>query len=194
MTSVLQPWVNDLSMMQQTVVIELARGPDGLTKYHISKYLLRWFRRCFLYSALDSGEQCKPVILVTPDEKGGGSFTGPSYHFVDYTDGSSMCVAGTYMFSANRGDGWSFIMQQIVGEYIRGADELPHHWYRHFMHGVEIMGYKHPDEHIRQFWHQVYTRLCRDLHLNPETIEQLNSRLGDNRADWIRAGDEATLA
>lgn len=188
--SVVQPWVSNLSFMQQTVVIELTRGPDGLTKYHMSKYLLRWFRRCFLLSALDKR------ILTTPYEEGGGSFTGPSYTYhLDLAQSGPYIKAGSYTASVGaRKEEWEPAMHAIVGEYIRGADEVPHHYYRHFMHGVQIVGYKHPDPRISKFWAEVYLRLCRDLHLNPETMEQMNKRLGDNREDWIAAGDPATIA
>ncbi len=176
--SVVQDWVSELSFMQQTVLIELARGPDGLTKYHPSKYLLRWARRCFLYSAMESKKRGVSYVIPTPYDAGGGSFTGPSYDPDPILDDGN----------------WEGPMDDIVSEYIRGADELPHHWYRHFMHGVEIMGYKHPDERIRRWWYKVYHRLCRDLHLNPETEGQMDFRLGDSREDWIAAGDPATLA
>jgi len=39
--------------MQQSVLLTAVRGPDGLPKYHSSKYLLRWYRRCILLSAMD---------------------------------------------------------------------------------------------------------------------------------------------
>ncbi len=69
--SVLQPWVEKLSLMQQSVLLASIRGPDGLHKNHVSKNLLRWFRRCILISAFDKR------VLASPHELGGGSFTGP---------------------------------------------------------------------------------------------------------------------
>lgn len=164
-----QNWVHELTMMQQTVVLEILRGPDGLTKYHKSKYLLRWYRRCVVFSAMDG------TVLTTPIEAGGGSFTGPSYDEADVRP-------------------WEEPMKELVSEVIRSADELPHHFYRHMMHGIEIVGYKHSDTRIRAFWRETYERLARDLHLNPETEAQLDFRLGDVREQWIAAGDEATLA
>lgn len=169
---VTQDWVHFLSFMQQTVLIEITRGPDGLTKYHKSKYLLRWYRRCLLVSAMDGR------ILETPYEEGGGSFTGPSY-----SKGRPA-----------RNEPWEEPMHDLVSEVIRGADEMPHHFYRHMMHGFEVMGYKHPDKRIRNFWCTVYQRLARDMHLTPETEEQMDFRLGDNREQWMAAGDPATLA
>lgn len=69
--SVLQEWVKELTFMQQSVLITATRGPDGIQKDHISKMLLRWLRRCYLYSAF---EKC---VLSDPYDPRGGSFTGP---------------------------------------------------------------------------------------------------------------------
>lgn len=69
--SVFQPWVTELTLMQQTVLLTATRGPDGIAKDHIAKVILRWYRRCFLYSAFEK------KIFKNPYEEGGGSFTGP---------------------------------------------------------------------------------------------------------------------
>ena len=71
-------------------------------------------------------------------------------------------------------------------------DELPAHYTTHFMHAVEILGYKHPDAIIREFWHDFYLRLVHALHLWPETEAQLNSRLGDNFEGWAARNDVST--
>lgn len=71
--TVLQDWVASLSFMQQTVLMTAVRGPDGVPKYGPTKMLLRWYRRCILLSAMDR------VVLSSPNEHGGGSFTGPSF-------------------------------------------------------------------------------------------------------------------
>lgn len=68
---VVQEWVFDLPLMQQTVLLTAVRGPDGLAKYHISKYLIRWYRRCVLISAFD---RC---VIIDPHDPRGGSFLGP---------------------------------------------------------------------------------------------------------------------
>jgi hypothetical protein len=66
--SVIQPWVNYLTLQQQTVMLTALRGPDGLPKNHVAKRVLNWMRRCILKCAY-GGE-----ILSTPYEPGGGSF------------------------------------------------------------------------------------------------------------------------
>jgi hypothetical protein len=83
-------------------------------------------------------------------------------------------------------------MHNVVSEYIRGIDGFPSHFTNHFREAIEILGYKHPDEYIREFWFNTYGRLVRELNLNPETEEQLDKRLADNRAAWLAHSDQAT--
>ena len=196
MTAVTQGWTHDLSMMQQSVLLTAVRGPDGLPKYHASKYLLRWFRRCILLSAIDRRS------LNNPAEPNGGSFTGPSVEgYPDYMSAHHYRALGSLRDgSAHRpggqGDGWRDTWQEAmddwVTEYIRSLDEVPHHFQLHFLHAAEILGYKHPLADIRDWWFNVYRRLVRDMHLYPESEATLDHRLSDNRAAWLAHGDEAT--
>jgi hypothetical protein len=62
------------------------------------------------------------------------------------------------------------------------------------MHAVEIVGYKHPDTEIRDWWRKLYERLANDMHLHPETAAELDRRLGDNRAGWLERADPATIS
>lgn len=172
MTAATQAWTHNLSMMQQTVLLTSLRGPDGFPKYGGgAKMLLRWFRRCVLLSALDGR------VLENPYNSNGGSFTGPSLDGPDAFDHH-----------------WSERMEVHVNDYMRQSDALPHHYQMHFMHAVEILGYKHPDHEIRRFWNQLYIRLVHALHLWPETEEQLDERLGDSRSGWLKRSDPATTA
>ena len=66
-----------------------------------------------------------------------------------------------------------------------GMDHYPMHWLTHFMFAAEILGfyYPHPSPHsldyeIRDFWSVFYHTLVHKLHLNPETKDQLDKRLG----------------
>ena len=74
-----------------------------------------------------------------------------------------------------------------VDEYLKSLDEVPHHFQLHFMHASEILGYKHPTELIRTWWEKLYYRLANDMHLNPETVEQMDRRLDDNHDAWRTA-------
>jgi hypothetical protein len=169
--SVIQDWVNSLPMMQQTVLLTAVRGPDGLPKYGCVKMLLRWYRRCVLLSAMDG------KVLKNPHDTNGGSFTGPSFKADDLHE-----------------SGWEVNMNDIVSDYLRTLDAIPHHFQLHFMHAAEILGYKHSDFRIRAWWNGVYYRLVNDMHLHPETEEEMNSRLGDSRAGWLKRADSATVA
>lgn len=173
MTSVLQPWVASLTFMQQTVLLTAVRGPDGSPKYGPTKMLLRWYRRCILLSSLDGG-----VVLADPFDPNGGSFMGPS----------------VLMRAADADYDWQWYLDEIVSQYLRELDALPHHFQLHLLHAAEIVGYKHPDEAIRAWWANVYLRLVHDMHLWPETEEQLDHRLGDNRDQWLSRNDPATVA
>lgn len=70
---------------------------------------------------------------------------------------------------------------------------IPHHFQVHFMHAAEIVGYKHPDERIRKWWRTTYDYLVNDLHLHPETEDELDKRLGDNREGWLARANPATV-
>lgn len=69
--SALQDWVMELTIMQQSVLMAAVRGPDGISKNHPVKVMLRWYRRCILLSAFEH------EVIDNPYTPGGGSFTGP---------------------------------------------------------------------------------------------------------------------
>ncbi|HEY1605599.1 MAG TPA: hypothetical protein VGF77_08360 [Allosphingosinicella sp.] len=167
--SVLQDWVAHLTFMQQTVLLTAIRGPDGVAKYGAPKMLLRWYRRCILFSAMDG------KVLETPYGPGGGSFTGPSY------DPTTL-----------KHD-WREHMDAVVAQYLRELDAIPHHFQLHLLHAIDILGFKHPVCAVRDWWSSTYKRLVHDMHLWPETEEQLDRRLGDNREQWLERNDPATV-
>lgn len=181
MRSVTQDWVLGLSLMQQTVLLTAIRGPDSIPKYGPPKMLLRWYRRCVLLSAMDG------KVLDDPISNNGGSFTGPSLHTPTIEENISNSFSGDL-------DPWCDRMMEHVFAYVQRLDAIPHHFQMHFMHAVEIVGYKHPDVLIRGWWYCVYRRLVDDMHLFPETEEQLDKRLGDTREGWLARSDPATVA
>lgn len=73
-----------------------------------------------------------------------------------------------------------------VAAFFRHSDDLPHHYLMHLYHGAAIIGYKHPHEStFGVAWRRFYLAGCRDLHLNPETEEQLDARLNDwGQEEW----------
>lgn len=164
---VIQEWVCGLTFMQQSVLIASVRGPDGLPKLHVAKYILRWLRRCTLISAFDG------KVLDRPYIPGGGSFTGPSMD----------CYFDIHPENDNR-DAFDEIaegkMAELAHQYLDCVDEIPHHFQLHLMHAAEIIGYKHPDSWVRGWWIWFYRSIVNDAHLFPETEDQMDSRLGDN--------------
>lgn len=169
--SVLQDWVQQLTFMQQSVLLSSIRGADGLHKDHISKYILRWLRRCVLISAFDGR------ALETPTEEGGGSFTGPLKHQkVEKWDGyKNLPSSREYNF---------MVLKHVSEDYLRSTDEIPHHFHMHVVHAAEIIGYKHPINWIADWWHDFYLKLVSDAHLHPETETEMDRRLGDVEAQW----------
>lgn len=63
--------------------------------------------------------------------------------------------------------------------YFSSVDGLPHHYQMHLLHGAEILGYKHPDERFRKQWSAFYLLGVFDLHLSPESEEDMDARLND---------------
>lgn len=65
------------------------------------------------------------------------------------------------------------------------ADSAILHYYTHLMHAAQILAYKHPDEEFRIRWMDCYCQMVEKLHLNIETEEQMDKRLGDwDRDEW----------
>lgn len=170
-TSALQPWVSELPLMQQSVLMAAVRGADGVPKFHKSKMLVRFLRRSFLMSAFDG------KALNNPCDPGGGSFTGPSIDF-------DPMVGGPWQDSPQ--------MKDVCDDFVDSRDEMSLHYYAHFMHAAEILGYKHPDITVRYFWLEIYSRLVRALHMRVETIEGMDLRLGDNKENWMARADESS--
>lgn len=72
-----------------------------------------------------------------------------------------------------------------MNAFRKNLDHYPHHYVMHFVHGAEIVGYKHPAENVGGPWRRFYFSLCRGLHVIPEPMSQLDERLD---------ADEATFA
>lgn len=99
--------------------------------------------------------------ILNPYSEGGGSFTGP---------------VENPLFTDN---------------FMQSRDELPFHYWTHFMHAAQIMGAYHNNENVRIFWSDIYARMVNCMHLNAESTEDMKKRLGGNRDDWLARCDEA---
>ena len=58
---------------------------------------------------------------------------------------------------------------------------LPQHWYSHAMHSLEIIAYRHPDIETSKIAYNLYLKMVHNLHLEPETKEQMINRLSEDR-------------
>ena len=184
---VLQDWVMTLSLMQQSVLLSAIRGPDGVEKNSPVKNICKWYRRCVLYSAFSN------TVLTDPFSPGGGSFTGPVNSPIpekepkfkpqlDTLGGmSSLQIPLVEIYNYIP---WEERMVPAVTDMLKTRDSLNFHYFTHLMFAIEILGYKHPEERVRVWWHNLYIRMVSSLHLYPETEEALDKRLGDNEADW----------
>jgi hypothetical protein len=180
--SVLQPWVEGTTFMQQSVLMAAIRAPDGLRKDHPIKVLMRWYRRCTLKSAFEGG------ILTDPFQGGGGSFTGP--FTAEHADEYCAPIGQPFYW---RGNTVPRDLQQAFDHmrkvYLRYVDEAPHHFQLHLMHAAQIVGYKHPDSATAKWWLDFYHMIVNDAHLFPESEELMDMRLSDTEAGW-RAREE----
>lgn len=65
-----------------------------------------------------------------------------------------------------------------IEQFLWDMDSYPTHFIAHLMHAAEIVGFKHPDPDLRKWWLGFYHNVVKGLHVNPETEEQLDIRLG----------------
>lgn len=65
--------------------------------------------------------------------------------------------------------------------FSKQPDQYNLHWYCHFMHACEIVGYKHPDKAISNFFNNLYRVMANTLHLNIETKDEMDIRLKDGK-------------
>lgn len=75
------------------------------------------------------------------------------------------------------GDGSQLLDQPMIDEFFDSIDQYPHHWLMHFMHCAEIVGYTHPDVGVANSWRGFYLQLASDLHVTPETKDEMSKRL-----------------
>jgi hypothetical protein len=81
--------------------------------------------------------------------------------------------------------------QHDVSVFFECIDELPFHYVMHLLHGVEILGYKHPRYFVSERWKTFYLHMVRELHLSPESEEEMDRRLSDwDRSFWSKDEEE----
>jgi len=75
------------------------------------------------------------------------------------------------------------ITNKQIRDFTDYLDSLPVHYVTHLAHGIEIVGYFHPDKEIRKMWNDIYLLICRNFHMKPETKEENQKRLKDKMDD-----------
>ena len=58
---------------------------------------------------------------------------------------------------------------------------LPQHWYSHAMHALEVIAYRHPSPNVAGVARDLYFAMVHSLHLMPESPEQFERRLSEDR-------------
>lgn len=71
-------------------------------------------------------------------------------------------------------------------DFLRSIDHYPNHWLLHWIHACQVVGYKHPDYDIRLHFSDLYQKVIRKFHLNPETEEQLDRRLNADEKTFAK--------
>lgn len=66
---------------------------------------------------------------------------------------------------------------------VKGSEfgHYPQHWYAHVMHAVEVIAYRHPNANVASDALAIYRKLVHNLHLYPESREQMIARLSEDR-------------
>ncbi|MHC1599216.1 MAG: hypothetical protein ACXQS5_00105 [Candidatus Methanospirareceae archaeon] len=74
-------------------------------------------------------------------------------------------------------------VDDIANDNPLSFDMLPVHFFGHLLHTFEVIAYRHPDPYIHNIALNVYTDMCKYLHINPETCEEMTIRLKDELMD-----------
>ena len=151
--SILQEWVTNLGLRHQGVLLTAIRVCDTWSKYSTEKPLIR---------------EIRGLVLVPFDEREllyqRGFMTG--FKGFVHADGPDKRPA-----------------EVAFGELLASIDGLPVHYIMHLMHAMEIIGYCHPKDQVRDEYQRRYRRMTEKFHLNPETKEQMDARLGEDRIE-----------
>jgi hypothetical protein len=154
MPCVLKEWVTELTLAEQGTLLTAVRGPDAVRKDHPIKQFLRAYRRAVLNGA-------HPVP---------GSFMSDQPTLSTVQVGDLLGGGDAYRLH------WVRQLEKFFAGYV---DDLPHHFYMHFGHCAEIVGYRHPDEDVARWWLAVYAAIVETFHMRPEQYDDMRRRLRD---------------
>lgn len=159
--SVLQDWVLTLGLRHQGVLLTAVRGCDTAPKNDPSKLFTRMLRGAFLNC--HCGDAAKAATFIESP-------------WTELSLQESLALEQPRR-SLN-------VLHQRFTAFRKDWEHYPHHYCGHIKHAIEIIGYKHPDLELRKMFRDFYFLLCRGLHVNPETEQQLDERLNADEAQF----------
>jgi hypothetical protein len=74
----------------------------------------------------------------------------------------------------------------LMTAFAKNHDNYPHHYVMHIVHAAEIIGYKQPKAQ-GLFWRDFYHRMCKALHVTPETEAEMDGRLSPDEETFFKA-------
>ncbi len=77
-----------------------------------------------------------------------------------------------------------FMISQVPHPETVKVSHLAHypvHFVQKLMLACEVLGYRHIDGNQRAHWKQLYQKIAHGFHLNPETLEQYEARMNEDR-------------
>lgn len=89
--------------------------------------------------------------------------------------------AASFMYAMNEEH-----FAHACADVIRSMDHYNVHYLLHFIHAVEIAGYKAGAENYGPLWRDLYLSFTKKLHVNPETEAELDARLGCDEETFRR--------
>jgi hypothetical protein len=160
MTSVLQDWITNLPMKEQATLLSALRGCDEAPKqYQEVRYL----------DANGMGE-LETKVIDSPERRVVAWLRSVCLNAANPGEEK---YPGGYMYGNAKHVTHLFFPDQF-GHY-------PQHWYAHLMHGLEVIGYRHPNAMTRGVGFYLYEKMADNCHLNIETREEYIARLRAER-------------
>ncbi len=159
MSSILKPWLADIGLRHQGVVLAALRGCDTAAKEAPSKTLTRWLRDACLNAHCGDSSKSQSFIEAHPTHR---VFSGAVAGFMAEKDALPTHYVLHLMHAA-----------RIVGRFLPETEQKEDFVWR-------AWGEINP----KKDWQEFYSRLVRKFRLNPETDEQMDQRLNATESDF----------
>lgn len=70
-----------------------------------------------------------------------------------------------------------------LSDMFHSLDQYPLHYVMHLCHCCQVIGYRHPDQSIAEFFELTYLLFCHTFHLSPESEADMERRLTEDRIE-----------